>query len=137
MHELGLLRSVVTHVERIAAQAGASRVEAVGLRVGTLSGALPAALEGAWPMASAGTVAHGSRLEVEVVRAAVWCPGCQAEQPVDEVFALTCPVCGTPTGQLVRGREFAATFADLVTADDAASTQHSPGGPADGHPGHR
>lgn len=124
MHEMGLLRSVVASVERVAAQAGASRVEAVGLRVGTLSGALPAALDGAWPMASAGTVAQGARLEIEVVEAAVWCAACEAERAVDELFALTCPACGTPTGHLVRGKEFAATFADLASdaPDDVPAT---------------
>lgn len=113
MHELGLLRSVVTAVEKAAADARADAVEAVGLRVGTLSGAVPEALAGAWPIATAGTVVDGARLEVEEVRAAVWCPGCAAEQEVDEFYALTCPVCGTPAGNLVRGREFAVAWADL------------------------
>jgi hydrogenase nickel incorporation protein HypA/HybF len=113
MHELGLLRSVVTAVERAAATAGATGVEAVGLRVGTLSGAEPLALEGAWPMATADTVVAGARLEIETVEAAIWCPGCGCDQLVDEFYALLCPVCGTPSGNLVRGREFAVAFADL------------------------
>lgn len=113
MHELGLLRSVVTAVERAATTAGATGVEAVGLRVGTLSGAEPQALDGAWPIATAGTVVDGARLEIEQVQAAVWCPGCGCDQPVDEFYALVCPVCGTPSGTLVRGREFAVAYADL------------------------
>ncbi|GIG25059.1 hydrogenase maturation nickel metallochaperone HypA [Cellulomonas denverensis] len=116
MHELGLLRSVVTAVERAASDAGATVVEAVGLRVGTLSGAVPEALAGAWPIATAGSVLAGARLEVEEVPAAVWCPGCAAEQPVDRFYALTCPVCGTPAGDLVHGREFAVAWADLGDA---------------------
>ncbi|MCL2454665.1 MAG: hydrogenase maturation nickel metallochaperone HypA [Micrococcales bacterium] len=113
MHELGLLRSVVTAVEKAAGEAGATGVQAVGLQVGTLSGALPEALEGAWPIATAHTVVDGARLEIETVPAAVWCPTCAAEQPVDEYYTLTCPACGTPSGALVRGRELAVTFADL------------------------
>ena len=113
MHELALLRSVVTAVEKAALEAGATGVEAVGLRVGTLSGAVPEALDGAWPMATVGTVVAGARLDVEMVQAAVWCPSCAAEQPIDEYFALECPVCGTTTGKLVRGRELAVTHADL------------------------
>ncbi len=117
VHELGLLRSVADAVAATAARAGATGVEAVGLRVGTLSGALPEALEGAWPLAVAGTPVEGARLELEIVPAAVWCPGCRAERPVDEFFALTCPVCGTPTANLVHGREFDVTWADLDLPD--------------------
>lgn len=114
MHEVGLLRSVSDAVEAAAQGSGASRVEAVGLRVGTLSGAVPEALHGAWPVATAGTLLEGARLDLEMVQAAVWCPRCETEQPVDEFFALTCPVCGTPTANLVRGREFAVTWADMA-----------------------
>ena len=113
MHELGLLQSVVTAVTKAATDAGATKVEAVGLRVGSLSGAVPEALDGAWPIATARTVVAGARLEIETVQAAVWCPGCAAEQPIDEFYALTCPVCGTPAGTLVRGRELAVAYADL------------------------
>jgi len=120
VHELGILRSVVQAVERAAREAGASAVEAVGLRVGTLSGAVPEALLGAWPVAVDGTAVAGARLELEPVQAAIWCPACVAERPVDETYALVCPTCGTPSGALVRGRELAVTFADLVTPDDPA-----------------
>ncbi|MEA5153747.1 hydrogenase maturation nickel metallochaperone HypA [Raineyella sp.] len=113
MHELGLLRSVADAVTAAAERAGATGVQAVGLRVGTLSGAVPEALTGAWPIAVAGTVVAGARLELEVVPATVWCPHCGTDQPIDEFFALTCPVCDTPTGNLSHGREFEVTWADL------------------------
>jgi len=113
VHELGLLRSVVAAVEKVAHDAGATAVEAVGLRVGTLSGAVPVALHGSWPLATAGTVVAGARLDLDMVTAAVWCATCDAEQPVDEFFALECPVCATPTAQLVRGRELTVTYAEL------------------------
>jgi hydrogenase nickel incorporation protein HypA/HybF len=118
VHELGLLASVVVAVERTAAGADAVGIEAVGLRVGTLSGALPEALLGAWPIATAGSRLDGARLELEIVQAAIWCPGCVSEQPVDEFYALICPTCGTPSGNLVRGREFQVRWADLATGDE-------------------
>lgn len=118
MHELGLLRSVVAAVEKAAHDANATAVEAVGLEVGTLSGVVPEALESAWLIATVGTVVAGARLDVTPVPAAVWCPTCAAEQPIDEFYALSCPVCDTPTGQLVRGRELAVTYADLDVPDD-------------------
>jgi hydrogenase nickel incorporation protein HypA/HybF len=113
VHELGLLRSVVVAVEKAVRDADATAVEAVGLEVGTLAGVVPEALESAWLIATVGTVAAGARLEVTTVQAAVWCPTCAAERPIDEFYAWSCPVCDTPTGQLVRGRELAVTYADL------------------------
>lgn len=114
MHELGLLGAVVDAVgDAVAKHPTACRASAVGLRVGSLSGAEPEALVGAWPIATFGTVLEGARLDVEAVQAVVWCPACEAEQPIDEFFALLCPACGTPTGNLVRGREFEVAWADL------------------------
>jgi len=113
VHELGLLASVVTAVSRAAADAGARSVEAVGLRVGTLSGAVPDALDGVWPIAVFGTALEGARLDVEVIPAQVWCRSCDANREVDEFYALRCPVCGTPTGALAHGREFEVAWADL------------------------
>ena len=105
-------------VEKAAADAGASTVAAVGLRVGTLSGADPEALRGSWPLAIDQTLLAGAKLEIEVVQAAVWCPQCATEQPIDEFYALICPVCGTPSGNIVHGREFEVAFADLDEPGD-------------------
>ena len=120
MHELGLLRGVVRAVERAAGGANATQVQVVGLLVGSQCGAVPFALKGAWPIATAGTLLDGASLEIEEVQAAIWCPNCQAEREIDEFYALTCPVCGTPSGELVRGREFEVTFAELPDPDVAS-----------------
>ncbi|MDR2347044.1 MAG: hydrogenase maturation nickel metallochaperone HypA [Bifidobacteriaceae bacterium] len=112
MHELGLLRGVVRAVEAAAAKAGAAAVERVGLRVGELSGAVPEALRGAWPIATAGSRLAGATLEIEQVGAAIHCQGCHCDQPVDQFYALRCPACGAPCGNLVHGREFEVAFAD-------------------------
>ncbi|MDR1825836.1 MAG: hydrogenase maturation nickel metallochaperone HypA [Bifidobacteriaceae bacterium] len=114
MHELGLLSGVVPAVVEAASQRGATGCEAVGLQVGALTGAVPEALQGAWPLATAGTILEGARLEIEPLPAAIWCPGCQAEVEIDQFYALTCPICATPSGQLVHGREFQVTWADLT-----------------------
>jgi len=117
VHELSLLAPVVAAVARAAKAADASEVEAVGLRVGTLSGADVEALEGAWTIAIADepVMAH-ARLDIQVLPAAIWCPGCQAEVEIDEFYALKCPVCGTPSGNLVHGREFEVAYAQVPDA---------------------
>jgi hydrogenase nickel incorporation protein HypA/HybF len=115
VHELGLLRAVVRAVDAAARAAGADAVERVGLRVGALSGAVPEALQGAWPIATAGTKLAGAELRIDAVEAAVWCPNCACEQGIDQFYALRCPACGTPCGQLVRGREFEVAYAEVPT----------------------
>lgn len=124
MHELGLLRGVVTAVDEALEHKASGQhpqekterraIEAVGLTVGTQSGVLPEALDGAWPFAIAGTSCEGARLDVTIVPATVYCPSCACEQEIDEYFALTCPVCGTPTADLRHGREFQLTYVDLA-----------------------
>lgn len=110
MHELSLLKGVVTKVTDVAA--GRS-VTAVGLTVGARSGVIPEALESAWPIATADTPFPDARLDVEYLPATVYCPTCAGEQEIDEFFALTCPECGTPTADLRQGKEFAITWVDV------------------------
>lgn len=126
MHELGLLTGVVKAVSKAAADAHAVGVATVALRVGVQSGAVEEALQGSWPLATQGTIVDGASLDVETVEAAVWCPACAAEQPIDEFFALACPLCGTPTANLVRGREFEVRYVDLITASACKSQSQTP-----------
>ena len=104
VHELGLLSGVVDVVVQAAEQ---RTIRRVALRVGARSG------HAAWPIASLGTVCGDAELTVEHIEATVWCPTCAAEQPIDEFFALTCPVCDTPTADLRHGREFEVAYIDV------------------------
>lgn len=114
MHELGLLTSVVAAVEKAAADANyqVTRVEKVALNVGTMSGAVPEALYGSWPIAREGTVCAAAELEVNTVPASVYCSGCAQDVEIDEFFALLCPKCGMPTGNLTHGREFEISWVE-------------------------
>lgn len=102
VHELGLLSSVV---EKIATVAPGRRVVRVAMRVGDRSGVVYDSLIAAWPLASAGTLCEGADFDVELIVSTVYCPTCAAEREIDEFYALTCPVCGTPTADLRRGGE--------------------------------
>ena len=109
VHELGLLSGVVDVVVQVADQ---RTIRRVALRVGTRSRVVPEALHAA-PIASLGTACADAELTVEHIEATVWCPTCAAEQPIDEFFALTCPVCDTPTADLRHGREFEVAYIDV------------------------
>lgn len=124
MHELGLLTSVVVAVENAAAQADSqvTRVEKVALEVGTMSGAIPEALYGSWPIARQDSICAEAELEVTSIPASVYCPRCARDVPIDEFFALTCPECGMPTGNLTHGREFKIAWVQWDTEPESPSS---------------
>ncbi|MGH7343021.1 MAG: hydrogenase maturation nickel metallochaperone HypA [Candidatus Rokuibacteriota bacterium] len=110
MHELSVAQAIVESLAGHEALAGGARVHAVTVRVGALSGVVPAALRFAWGPATEGTFAAGSRLDLEEVALAAWCPSCRAERelpgwPHRSWPRLACPACGAPTPDVVRGRE--------------------------------
>lgn len=97
---MGILESVGAQ----AARRGIERVSAVHLRVGAMAGIARDALHFSWELASAETVAAGSRLEIEEVPLAAYCPACKQEKTLEH-FILRCPDCGAQTPQILRGRE--------------------------------
>ena len=105
MHELSVAQAIVESLGRHGALTGDARVVAVTVRVGALSGVVPAALRFAWGPATADTFAACSRLDLEEVPVAVWCPACRAERELPSLPRLACPVCGAPTPDVRRGRE--------------------------------
>ncbi len=100
-----MAQAIVESLAGHEALAGGARVVAVTVRVGALSGVVPAALRFAWGPATAGTFAAGSRLDLEEVPLAAWCPACRAERELPAFPRLACPVCGAPTPEVLRGRE--------------------------------
>jgi hydrogenase nickel incorporation protein HypA/HybF len=104
MHEVSIMESAVRMAVDAAKSAGANRVLALRLRVGTLSGAVPEALRFAFDVVCHDTIAEGASLEMETVPAASWCPVCREEFECAD-FINECPRCHNPNGELRRGRE--------------------------------
>jgi hydrogenase nickel incorporation protein HypA/HybF len=87
-----------------AQEAKASRVYAIRLRVGQLSGVVPDALQFAFEALSNGTLAQGATLDIEHVPARFWCGTCQKEFTADDMFA-ECPGCHGLSLEMRSGRE--------------------------------
>ena len=85
-------------------KAGASRLYAIRLRIGALSGVVPESLRFAFEALARGTAAEGAELSIENVPARFWCAGCAREFQSEDMFA-DCPDCHTPSGELRAGRE--------------------------------
>ena len=104
MHELSIMQSALDLALEQARLAGASRVHAIRLRVGTLSGVVPDALEFAFEALAPGTPAEGAALDIENVPARFWCGRCSCEFQADDLWA-ECPDCHQASGEIRAGRE--------------------------------
>jgi hydrogenase nickel incorporation protein HypA/HybF len=81
------------------------QVKAVYLRLGLLSGVAKDALLSSYEMACDDTLLAGSRLVVEEVPVMVFCRQCDGQRPVHSTQMFCCADCGTPTGEIVQGKE--------------------------------
>ncbi len=83
----------------------AVQIIAIHLKLGALSGVVKEALQSSYEMACEDTPLQGSRLIIEEVPVLVFCPTCQAHRPVSSVQLFCCAECGTPTSEVVQGKE--------------------------------
>ncbi len=104
MHELSIAMSLI-EVAAEEAERLEVRVDALHLRLGPLSGVVKEALLFSFDLAAEGTAVAGARLEIEEVPVVVFCPACQEEKTLPSLQSFHCPVCDTPTPDVVRGRE--------------------------------
>jgi hydrogenase nickel incorporation protein HypA/HybF len=116
MHELSIALSIVEIASEEAERQPGSRVEAVHLRLGPLSGVVKDSLLFAWQLACEETPVAGSRLTIEEVGVCVKCPVCGVESDVAGEFDLRCPACGNAVTEVIRGRELEVTALELEDA---------------------
>ena len=104
MHELSIMQSALEQALAKAREAGALQVHEIRLRVGSLSGVVPEALQIAFEALSLGTPAERAVLKIEDVPARYWCVVCDREFTSDKLFA-ECPECRCASRELRAGRE--------------------------------
>lgn len=105
MHELSIALSIVEMAQEEAERHGQAQVQAVHLRLGVLSGVVKEALLTSYEMACAATPLEGSQLLIEEIPVEVYCPKCESARLVTSIQSICCPVCGTPTPNVLRGKE--------------------------------
>jgi hydrogenase nickel incorporation protein HypA/HybF len=64
-------------------------------------------------MACEGTALQGSRLVCEEIPVVVFCPNCQAQRSLSSVQWFCCSECGTPTPDIVQGKELEVTALEI------------------------
>jgi hydrogenase nickel incorporation protein HypA/HybF len=105
MHELSIAMSIVELAQEESARRGGARVTAVHLKLGALSGVVKEALLSSYEMACQDTSLQGSQLVIDEVPVVIFCPNCQANRPLHSIQLFCCAECGTPTSEIVQGKE--------------------------------
>jgi hydrogenase nickel incorporation protein HypA/HybF len=105
VHELSIAQSIVEMVSAHVEETGSARVLEVRLRVGALAGIAKEPLLFCYEIATQDTVLAGSKLVVNEVPVAIFCPVCLTERELPGCQLFRCPVCDTPSGDIRRGHE--------------------------------
>ena len=121
MHELSVCLSLLQQVETIARERNATRVTAITLNIGPLSGVEPDLLKNAYPLAAAGTAAEEAELIMEIADIVVRCSQCDNETTVTP-NKLLCGTCGDFRTQLVSGDELTLLRVELDCQDERPGT---------------
>ena len=87
-------------------------------RIGALAGVVPDALEFCYGLSVEGTPLAGSRLVIEHQPVVVFCPRCLENRTLEGDLPFRCPVCDTPTPELVHGRELELISMELIDHDE-------------------
>ncbi len=102
MHEVSLIENVIALVEQQRTDDPFIRVTRIKLTLGALGPAAPDALRFCFEAVTTGTIAEGSRLEIELVPGVGWCADCGKSVPLDERYGA-CPVCAGGRVRLTGG----------------------------------
>jgi hydrogenase nickel incorporation protein HypA/HybF len=113
MHELSIALSMIDGVLEHAKKQGDVHVEAVHLKLGAFSGVDKDALEFSYGIACEGTPLQGSRLIIEQVPIAIFCPTCSMEHILASPQQMCCPECQTPAYDVRSGRELEITALEI------------------------
>ena len=105
MHELSIALSILDVASEEARRQGATCVKGIYLRLGPLSGVVKEALLAAYELARETSELSEADLVVEDVPVQAVCPTCRTTRAVVSLQELFCAECGTPTPDVVSGRD--------------------------------
>ena len=117
MHELSIALSMIEMASAEAAARGNSRVTALHLKLGPLSGVVKEALLFSYDVACEGTLLEGSRLLVEEIPVIVDCSNCGPQLP-ETIQDVRCPRCGSLDSEVVQGRELEVVALELEETEE-------------------
>jgi hydrogenase nickel incorporation protein HypA/HybF len=112
MHELSIVQALVKVAEEEMRAAGASRVLALELTLGALSGVVEHYLRAAFPIAVRGTLLEAAELRIVLVQGRGYCPACERDFPLSELLD-PCPDCGGYASEIREGQQLILTSLEV------------------------
>lgn len=112
MHELSVCQSIISQLESIAAEHGATSITVVHVQIGPLSGVEAPLLKNAWTIARSNTVAAGATLEIEEMPITIRCTVCEKESSA-QANRMVCDHCGAWQTRLISGDEMLLRSVEL------------------------
>jgi hydrogenase nickel incorporation protein HypA/HybF len=109
MHELAITQSIV---DAISERAGDTKVSVVRLRIGTLSGVFPHAMQFAFEVVTLGTILEGAELVIDEQAGVGHCRDCDRDVSLADLILL-CP-CGSADVQVISGRDLAIESIEMM-----------------------
>lgn len=127
MHELGIVFHIIRSVEEVGRRNGVTRVSAVTLELGEVSGVLEDYLQDCWTWAAARSeMLRGARLQVETIPAKTLCESCGRVYPT-VARGRICPDCGSERTHLIQGSETMIRDITVPGEADPAAPEPAPG----------
>ena len=117
MHELAICQALMDQVDQIALEQQANGVAKIVLRIGPLSGVESHLLKQAFPLASAGSLAECSVLEIKEQAIEVECSKC-GHTTAATPNRLVCATCGDWQTRLISGDEMLLESVELICDED-------------------
>jgi hydrogenase nickel incorporation protein HypA/HybF len=112
MHELSIAMSIIDMAQEEAERRGVI-IDTIHIDLGPLSGVVTEALLFSYEVACNGTRLEGSRLQIKEVPIEVYCPACKAQKILTSMQLFCCPECGTPTSEVIHGKELLITALEV------------------------
>jgi hydrogenase nickel incorporation protein HypA/HybF len=116
MHELSIAMSIIELAQEESERRGV-QVSAVHLKLGALSGVVKEALLGSFEMACEDTPLNGAKLVIEELPVLIFCSKCEAQRPISSVQLFRCAECGTPSAEVVQGKELEVVALEIEEWD--------------------
>ena len=105
MHELAIVEGIIDAAVPEAKKHGATRILAIKLKIGELSGVIPECIQEYFNIAAAGSIAENAKLIVERIPATICCRSCGYDGALGK-RRRRCPNCEGTDFTLTGGREY-------------------------------
>jgi hydrogenase nickel incorporation protein HypA/HybF len=112
MHELAITENILNIVLGNAAQANASRVISLKLKIGQLSSFVDDSVQFCWSLLSQGTICEGAELQITRVAAEFECLDCGRRFHFERELS-PCPACGGMKARLTAGEELEVSSIEI------------------------